>query len=118
MKPLYALGTNFVLNIELIDIPILDIDPWDESISLEINLPEIDDIATCSRQPLWCTELGIITPVNEVVDFNDPTYRLGIFWPESYRASIFAVDPGVVMYATELVIVQDDFPEFYVCSRW
>ena len=79
-------------------------------------MPEIDDIATCRHQPLWCTELGIISPVNEVVEFNDPTYRIGVSWPQSYRAIIFAVDPGPVMYATELVIVQDDFPEFYVCS--
>ena len=77
------------------------------------------DINCCGVQEcllLWCTGLGI-NPANKVVEFNELRYRLGLSWPPSYRAIIYTVDPGLVLYANELVIVKDNSPAFYVCDN-
>ena len=116
MGPLYLLGANFILDIELLGYPKGNIDAWDESIGKELRLPTIDDIAKWTRQKLWCTEVGIINPAPEVVEFNEPRYCRGVSWPQSYWAIIYAVEPEPIMYANERVICEEDLPKFYVCT--
>ena len=116
MGALYLLGANFILDIELLGYPKVNIDAWEENIDKEVRLPTIDNIAKRTRQHVWCTELGIISTAPEVVEFNEPRYSRGVSWPKSYRAIIYAVDPGPVMYANERVICEEDLPKFYVCS--
>ena len=101
MQTLYSLGANFILGIELLGYPTVNIDAWDENIAKEVRLPTIDDIAERTRQHLWCTEVGIINSAPEVVEFHEPRYSRGLSWPQSYRAIMYAVDPGPVMYANE-----------------
>ena len=79
-------------------------------------MPTIDNIAKRTRQHVWCTELGIISTAPEVVEFNEPRYSRGVSWPKSYRAIIYAVDPGPLMYANERVICEENLPKFYICS--
>ena len=79
-------------------------------------MPTIDDIAERTCQHLWCTEVGIINNAPEVVEFHEPRYSRGVSWPQSYGAIMYAVDPGPIMYANELVICEEDLPKFYVCS--
>ena len=101
MGALYSLGANFILDIELLGYPTVNIDAWDENIGKEVRLPTIDDIAERTCQHLWCTEVGIINTAPEVVEFHEPRYSRGVSWPQSYRAIMYAVDPGPVMYANE-----------------
>ena len=79
-------------------------------------MPTTDNIAKRTHQQVWCTELGIIRTAPEVVEFNEPRYSRGVSWPKSYRAIIYAIDPGPVMYANERVICEEDLPKFYICS--
>ena len=79
-------------------------------------MPTIDNIAKRTCQHVWCTEVGIINTAPEVVEFNEPIYSRGVSWPKSYRAIIYAVDPGPIMYANERVICEEDLPKFYVCT--
>ena len=116
MEALYSLGANFILGIELLGYPTVNIDARDENIGKEVRLPTIDDIAEKTRQHLWCTEVGIINSAPEVVEFHEPRYSRGVSWPQSYRAIMYAIDPGPVMYANELVICEEDVPKFYVCT--
>ena len=116
MGALYSLGANFILDIELLGYSMVNIDAWDENIGKEVRLPTIDDIAERTRQHLWCTEVGIINTAPEVVEFHEPRYSRGVSWPQSYRAIMYAVDPGPVMYANERVICEEDVPKFYVCT--
>ena len=95
----------------------LNIDPWDESIGIELRLPTIDDIATWTHKKVWCTGVEIINPADEVVKFNEPRYHPGVSWPPSYRANIYAVDPGLVMYANELVIVYNKVMQKFRTSQ-
>ena len=74
MGALYSLGANFILDIELLGYPTVNIDAWDENIGKEVRLPTIDDIAERTRQHLWCTEVGIINTTPEVVEFHEPRY--------------------------------------------
>ena len=116
VEALYSLGANFILDIELVGYPMVNIDAWDENIGKEVRLPTIDDIAERTCQHLWCTEVGIIDTAPEVVEFHEPRYSRGVSWPQSCEAIMYAVDPGPVMYANELVICEEDLPTFYVCS--
>ena len=116
VEALYSLGANFILHIELLSYPTVNIDAWDENISREVQLRTIDAIAERTRQHLWCTEVGIINTAPEVVEFHEPRNSRGVSWPQSYGAIMYAVDPGPVMYANELVICEEDLPKFYVCS--
>ena len=116
MGALYSLGANFILDIELLGYPMVNIDVWDENIGKEVRLPTIDDIAERTRQHLWCTEVGIINTAPEVVEFHEPRYSRGVSWPQSYQAIMYAIDPGPVMYANEQVICEEDRPKFYVCT--
>ena len=116
MEALYSLGANFILAIELLGNPTVNIDARDENIGKEVRLPTIDDIAERTRQHLWCTEVGIINSAPEVVEFHEPRYSRGVSWPESYWDIMYAIDPGPIMYANERVICEEDVPKFYICT--
>ena len=50
MGALYSLGANFILDIELLGYPKVNIDAWDENMGKELRLPTIDNIAKRTRQ--------------------------------------------------------------------
>ena len=80
-------------------------------------MPTIDAIAERTRQHLWCTEVGIINTAPEVVEFHEPRNSRGVSWPQSYGAIMYAVDPGPIMYANEVVICEEDLLNFTYAAQ-